>query len=190
MRPDEGGCADLRRNLTARTKLVRSPAYDRACRRCPRPGAGVIRRCARGVSAALPPEGAASVSARDDRDVTRRVLATRHRPVLGGQTPRSQRARPAWPRGVGPAISRTLARTGTSGGSPWRGACQRMPSRWRDVTSPHCREVNSSRPHRQPTNRPPRPLDERSSAELPGIRGGARAHVTGAEETRTGATLG
>src|SRR3954452_8773687 len=87
MRPDEGGCADLRRSLTAHTKLVRSLPYDPARRSCPRSGAAAVSRCARGVSVALPPEGAASVSARDDRDVTRRLVGLRHRPVLGDQTP-------------------------------------------------------------------------------------------------------
>src|SRR5690349_3544944 len=84
MRPDEGGCAALRRSLTAHTKPVRSNAYAPARRGCPRAGAPVVIRCARGVSASL---RTYSVSARDDRDVTGCVVGVGHRPVLGDQTP-------------------------------------------------------------------------------------------------------
>ena len=57
MRPDEGGCADLRRSLTAHTKLVRSPTYAPARRPRPRAGVRGARGCARGVSVAVAPEG-------------------------------------------------------------------------------------------------------------------------------------
>ena len=51
MRPDEGGCADLRRSLTAHRKPVRIPAYGRDGRSRHRSYAGATssRRCVRGV---------------------------------------------------------------------------------------------------------------------------------------------
>jgi hypothetical protein len=87
MRPDEGGCADLRRSLAAPTKPVRSLTYDRRVDRVHAPGSQYPAEAQEAFSVAVAPKGLISVSARDDRDVTGRVVGVRHRPVLGDQTP-------------------------------------------------------------------------------------------------------
>jgi hypothetical protein len=53
MRPDEGGCVDLRRSLAAHTKLVRSDSYALTRRRSTYGGAGAPRARAAGGAGAL-----------------------------------------------------------------------------------------------------------------------------------------
>ncbi len=121
MRPDEGGCADLRRSLTARTKPVRSLIYASPRRRCPRAGATVVRGCARGVSVALPPEGR-YLSKRSRRPRRYRAPCGRRQPtrLRRPDTVRSPCARPVRPRLLrqcpprAPTASRTLAGTASS----------------------------------------------------------------------------
>ena len=94
MRPDEGGCADLRRSLAAHTKVVRSGAYAPARRQGPHAGA---RRCQLA--------GACDVSRRGPR--SRRYRGRRRRPAPTRPrrpgTVRTRPARRAWPRPPGPA---------------------------------------------------------------------------------------
>ena len=98
MRHDEGGCADLRRSLTARTKPVRRLIYAPPRRRCPRPGATVVRGCARGVSVALAPEGR-YLTQRAARPRRYRAPCLRRQPTRPRRpdTVRSPRTRPPSP---------------------------------------------------------------------------------------------
>ena len=92
MRPDEYGCADLRRSLAAHLKVVRRLTYAPARKRSPRAGAREARGCARDVSVALAGTRRPARRARHGRDVTGSALATAHRPA----TSHSRFRRP-WP---------------------------------------------------------------------------------------------
>lgn len=171
MRPDEGGCADLRRSLTARTKLVRSPTYAPARSRCPRAGArdprgrkGCFGRCRAGGA---PSEWTCRRTRR--YRVRRRRAAPPRLPAHPG-TARGPPARP------------TLAGTLPSVGRPPTVIAQRHvpanPSAERDGGAPDtarpdpcCREVKSRHAAGDRANRAPLPLDATASPELPGIRG-------------------
>lgn len=124
MRPDEGGCADLRRSLAAHNKVVRSHTSVQQCRtrgdpmRGRGPHAGAVRRSG-GARRSVPPPrrrparlprsarrtgtgpgrgaltGRVPVGACDGRERTGSVLGLGHRPVLGHRTP--HRHRPVGP---------------------------------------------------------------------------------------------
>jgi hypothetical protein len=171
MRPDEGGCADLRRSRTARTKLVRSPTYAPARSRRPRAGVrdprgrkGRFGRCRAGGT---PSEGAGPR--------TRRYRVRRRRAAPPRLPPHPTPAR-------APQARPTLAGTVPSVRRPPTVIAQRHdpanPSRGRDGIAPGtaradpcCREVKSRHAAGDRANRAPLPLDAGASPELPGIRG-------------------
>lgn len=194
MRPDEGGCADLRRSLTARTKLVRSPTYAPA--RTPRPRAGGhgAHECARGVSVAI---GAAGTLSQKAHRRARGYRVRLRRPAPA-RPPGPYREATADPAAAGTArraghAPRTLAGTASSApdgrasaavatashrrttgsGHPCR-RTRRAPARCPSVPrrrGPGCRDVKSRHSPGDRTTRPPLPLDATASPEFPGIRG-------------------
>lgn len=176
MRRDEGGCADLRRSLTARHKLVRSPTYAPACRPRPRAGLRGARGCARGVfgrgrTGRTPPDRAHRGTRRRERGY--RVCHRRAAP------PRPGPLRLPAGRSRGPP---TLAGTASSARSPPAVITEgrvpaNRPRRRTGATrstarpGPRCREVKSRHCGGDRANRPPLPLDATASPEFPGIRG-------------------
>ncbi len=179
MPPDEGGCADLRRSLAPRTKLVRSSTYAPARRPCPRAGARRARGCARGVSVAVSPEGRHPVGPSAGASTHSSMGAT-----LPGVPPACGTAPPLPPpvpagRSPGPP---TLAGTASSAPPPPAVIAERHYQaihRWgregatRGTTrpGPRCREVKSRHRGGHRASRPPLPLDVTASPELSGIRG-------------------
>lgn len=179
MRPDEGGCADLRRSLTAHTKLVRSPTYAPARRPRPRAGVRGARGCARGVSVAVAPEGrhpiGPSVRSSSAHRWVRRYRVCRRRAA----PPRTLPVPVTAGRSLGPP---TLAGTASSASPPpaviAEGRDQAIRHSGREGATgstarpgARCREVKSRHWGAARANRPPLPLDATASPEFPGIRG-------------------
>jgi hypothetical protein len=179
MRPDEGGCADLRRSRTAHTKLVRSPTYAPARRPRPRAGVRAARACARGVSAA--------VAAQVHRKAVTRSAAPPGA-SMGARLPGVPEACGTAPPCAGPPRGRAspgapaLAETARSAPSPpaviteRHVQANRRGGRSGDTRStarpgPRCREVKSRHCGGHRANRAPLPLDAGASPEFPGIRG-------------------
>ncbi len=179
MRRDEGGCADLRRSLTAHHKLVRSPTYAPARRPRPRAGVRGARGCARGVSAALASAGRHPIG-RIPPESTTATLPGAPQPcgTAPSRTAPARRAAAAEPpdrgrnRPVDPAGTR-CHRPGTGSGHPPKTSRGGYPSTARP--GQRCREVKSRHSGRVRANRAPLPLDAAASPELPGIRGSASA---------------
>lgn len=175
MRPDEGGCADLRRSLTAHTKLVRSPTYAPA--RSGRPHSGGVGR-SRAQGAFRPPSrrsGGVRADAPTGATLPGGPPGCGTAPPAGSPAPRpAPRRRPRTPS--------TLA--GTALSAPPATRCHRRPARsghpvkvsprcYRGyrAAGPHCREVKSRHGDGDRANRPSLPLDAAASPEFPGIRG-------------------
>ncbi len=179
MRPDEGGCADLRRSGTAPTKLVRSPTYAPARRPRPRAGMRGARACARGVSAA--------VAAEEPRKAVTRSAASTGA-SMGARLPGAPEAcgtappSTAPPRDRAPPGTPALAETARSAPPPPAVITERHvqanrhggrhgATRSTTRPGPRCREVKSRHCDGHRANRAPLPLDAGASPEFPGIRG-------------------
>ncbi len=185
MRPDEGGCADLRRSLTAHTKLVRSPTYAPA--RSGRPRSGGVGR-SRAQGAFRPPSrrsGAVRADAPTGATLPGGPPGCGTAPSPGTPPPR---ATPADPVDLGRNRPvRAPARPVRAPARPVRATatrCHRRPARsghpvkvspggYRGyrAAGPHCREVKSRHGDGDRANRPSLPLDATASPEFPGIRG-------------------
>ncbi len=146
MRPDDHGCADLRRSHAAHRKVVRRLTYAPACIRSARAGARAPHGRARALSAALVAGGGVRF--------TRNAVTAE--PT--GSAPGTAN-RPSPPPEPPPPMAGTVPRTSPHGG-PY---------------GPDYRNVNSCHWHEQLPNGRPLPLDDTSRAELPGIRGCAGA---------------
>lgn len=143
MRPDDHGCADLRRSHAAHRKVVRRLTYAPACIRSARAGARAPHGRARALSAAL---------------------------AAGGGVRFTRNAVTAEPTGSAPG---TANRPSPGPGAPAADGRNRSAdvSSMADRTAPDYRNVNSCHWHEQLPNGRPLPLDDTSRAELPGIRG-------------------
>ncbi len=175
MRPDEGGCADLRRSLAAHTKLVRSPTYAPARRPVHAPGCvglagaqGAFRPLSRRKGATRSAHRCAHRRVRRYRVCRRRAAPPRTLPVpvtAGRSRGPPTLAGTGSPTSPPPAVIaerhdqaiRRGGREGATGSTARPGAC--------------CREVKSRHWGAARANRPPLPLDATASPEFPGIRG-------------------
>ncbi len=181
MRPDEGGCADLRKSHTAHTKSVRSYAYAPARRSSTRAaGPGVVG-------------GARGVSARNGRPRYARATtatlpgapsSTGTGPPSGDQTPYRHRTSGRTRLAVlseesSPKTSTESARGGEPESSPRPARYGGVP-RGTSRTGPGARRAAHGGAHKWHTSRVPKPLDSMTGAEFPESRG-VRTHCTGAD---------
>lgn len=160
MRPDEHGCADLRRSLAGHLKVVRRLTYAPARIRSPRAGAREPPRCARGLSDAVAAPGGVRFTRNAVTDEpTASPCAAAHRPSPGTFTPRHR-----WPE-----PSHRRPRRGRAGG-PRLPECEFLPLA------------------RATTKQPPPSTGRHDECGVTWHTGAVRAHCTGAREMGTAAT--
>lgn len=190
MRPDEGGCADLRRSLTARTKLVRSPTYAPARRARPRAG-GVGPPDAQGAFRSLcHRRGATRSGASTDARLPGVPSACGTAPPPAGFRHREAVAEPGdlGRNRILRLVATRCHRRAPRSGHPTKGS----PACYRGYRAarPTLRGSEISPLWRAPGKPAPATTGRHGEPGVSWHTGGVRAHCTGATESGTAATLG